>query len=80
VVYRILIFYIGSIFIIVSVYPWDEISSLGSPFVLTFAKVGITAAAAIINFVVITAAMSGCNSGIFSTIRLLYTLAEQDQA
>lgn len=80
VVYRILIFYIGSIFIIVSVYPWDEISSLGSPFVLTFAKVGITAAAAIINFVVITAAMSGCNSGIFSTSRLLYTLAEQDQA
>ncbi|WP_323703816.1 amino acid permease [Mammaliicoccus sp. Dog046] len=79
VVWRILIFYIGSIFVIVTVYPWDQVDQIGSPFVATFAKVGITAAATIINFVVITAAMSGCNSGIFSTSRLLYTLAKQKQ-
>ncbi|GAA3313569.1 hypothetical protein GCM10020331_003990 [Ectobacillus funiculus] len=42
-----------------------------------FAKIGITAAAGIINFVVITAAMSGCNSGIFSATRMLYTLAKK---
>ncbi len=46
----------------------------------TFAKVGITAAAGIINFVVITAAMSGCNSGIYSAGRMLYTLAMNGQA
>ncbi len=62
-IWRILIFYIGAIFVIVTVYPWDQLQSIGSPFVATFAKVGITAAAGIINFVVITSAMSGCNSG-----------------
>ncbi|MDQ7860532.1 amino acid permease [Peribacillus frigoritolerans] len=70
----------GAIFIIVTVYPWDQLSSIGSPFVATFAKVGITAAAGIINFVVITAAMSGCNSGIYSAGRMLYTLGMNGQA
>ncbi|MDI3410305.1 amino acid permease [Bacillus sonorensis] len=73
-------FYIGAIFVIVTVYPWDELNAIGSPFVSTFAKVGITAAAGIINFVVITAAMSGCNSGIFSAGRMLYTLGVNGQA
>lgn len=72
---RILIFYIGAIFIIVSIYPWNQLSELGSPFVQTFSKIGITFAAALINFVVITAALSGCNSGIFSASRMVYTLA-----
>ncbi|AJI25364.1 amino acid permease [Priestia megaterium] len=80
IIWRILIFYIGAIFVIVTVYPWNELDSLGSPFVSTFAKVGVTAAAGIINFVVITAAMSGCNSGIFSAGRMLYTLGVNGQA
>ncbi|MGP7816603.1 amino acid permease [Niallia sp. 01092] len=80
IIWRILIFYIGAIFVIVTVYPWNQLDSLGSPFVSTFAKVGITAAAGIINFVVITAAMSGCNSGIFSAGRMLYTLGVNGQA
>lgn len=80
IVWRILIFYIGAIFVIVTVYPWDELHSIGSPFVATFAKVGITAAAGFINFVVITAAMSGCNSGIYSAGRMLYTLGVNGQA
>ena len=61
-------------------YPWDQLSTIGSPFVATFAKVGITAAAGLINFVVITAAMSGCNSGIYSAGRMLYTLGVNGQA
>jgi amino acid transporter, AAT family len=77
---RILIFYVGAIFVIVTVYPWNELTAIGSPFVATFAKVGITAAAGIINFVVITAAMSGCNSGIYSAGRMLYTLGVNKQA
>lgn len=80
IIWRILIFYIGAIFVIVTVYPWDKLDSIGSPFVATFAKIGITAAAGIINFVVITAAMSGCNSGIYSAGRMLYTLAMNGQA
>lgn len=75
-VMRILIFYIGAIFVIVAIYPWNQLGSIGSPFVKTFAKVGITFAAEIINFVVLTAALSGCNSGIFSASRMLYTLAQ----
>lgn len=74
IVARILLFYIGSIFIIVTIYPWNQLAKVGSPFVETFSRVGITAAAAIINFVLVTAAMSGCNSGIFSSSRMLYTL------
>ncbi|MBV4439874.1 MAG: amino acid permease [Clostridium tyrobutyricum] len=80
IIWRILIFYIGAIFVIVTIYPWNQISALGSPFVLTFAKIGISAAAGIINFVVLTAAMSGCNSGIYSCGRMLYTLSENGQA
>ncbi len=79
VIWRILIFYLGAIFVIVSVYPWDELGNIGSPFVATFAKVGITFAAGLINFVVLTAAMSGCNSGIFSASRMIYTLARKGQ-
>ncbi|MFD0050671.1 amino acid permease [Actinomycetes bacterium NPDC127524] len=80
IIWRILIFYIGAILVIVTVFPWDQLHSVGSPFVATFAKVGITAAAGIINFVVITAAMSGCNSGIYSAGRMLYTLGVNGQA
>ena len=80
VFWRILIFYVGALFVIMSIYPWDEIGTAGSPFVLTFEKIGIPKAAGIINFVVLTAALSSCNSGIFSTGRMLFNLAEQKQA
>lgn len=80
IIWRILIFYIGAIFVILAMYPWNQLGAIGSPFVMTFAKVGITAAAGIINFVVLTAAMSGCNSGIYSAGRMLYTLSKNGQA
>jgi len=80
VLYRILIFYVGALLVIMSIYPWNEIGTKGSPFVMTFAKIGIPAAAGIINFVVLTAALSSCNSGLFSTGRMLYNLALQKNA
>lgn len=80
VFWRILLFYVGALFVIMSIYPWDQIGTQGSPFVLTFEKIGIGQAAGIINFVVLTAALSSCNSGIFSTGRMLFNLAEQKQA
>lgn len=79
IVARILIFYVGAIFVIVTIYPWDKLDTVGSPFVETFAKVGITAAAGIINFVMLTAAASALNSGLFSSSRMLYTLAQQKE-
>lgn len=80
VFWRILLFYVGALFVIMSIYPWNEIGANGSPFVLMFEKIGIGPAAGIINFVVLTAALSSCNSGIFSTGRMLFNLAEQKQA
>ncbi len=80
VLWRILIFYVGAIFIIVTIYPWNKLDTIGSPFVTTFAKVGITAAASVINFVVLTAALSGANSGIYSSSRMLYKLAHEGEA
>lgn len=79
IIWRILIFYVGAILVIVTIYPWNQIGSQGSPFVLTFAKVGIGMAADIINFVVLTAALSGCNSGIYSCGRMLFTLSKNRQ-
>ena len=75
-----MVFYVGAIFVIVTIYPWNQLDSLGSPFVTTFAKVGITAAASIINFVVLTAALSGANSGIYSSSRMLFKLSHDGDA
>lgn len=80
VFWRILIFYVGALFVVMSLYPWNQIGTIGSPFVLTFNKLGIRAAAGIINFVVLTAALSSCNSGLFSTGRMLYNLSLQGKA
>ncbi len=75
IMWRILIFYIGAIFVIVTIFPWNQLSAIGSPFVETFTRVGIAGAAGIINFVILTAALSGANSGIFSASRFLYKLS-----
>jgi AAT family amino acid transporter/D-serine/D-alanine/glycine transporter len=80
ITFRILIFYIGALLVIMSLVPWTELSPDTSPFVFVFEKMRIPAAATIINIVVITAASSSCNSGIFSTGRMLYSLAQRGQA
>lgn len=77
---RILLFYVGALFVIMSIYPWNRLNPDASPFVRVFADIGLPAAAGIINFVVLTSAASSCNSGIFSTSRMLYSLAEDGKA
>ncbi|MFZ2352426.1 amino acid permease [Paucilactobacillus nenjiangensis] len=72
---RIGLFYIGSMIAIMMVSPWNKITTTSSPFVQVFSGIGITSAAAILNFVVLTAAMSATNSAIFSTSRTLHALA-----
>lgn len=77
---RIIIFYVGALVTIMSIYPWTSISPERSPFVQVFSAVGVMAAATIVNFVVLTSAASACNSGIFSTSRMVYALAKEDNA
>jgi len=80
IIARILIFYIGALLIIMSLVPWTELSPSVSPFVFVFEKLRLPAAATLINLVVITAAASSCNSGLFSTGRMLWSLAQRGQA
>ncbi|MEJ6400440.1 amino acid permease [Nicoliella sp. Es01] len=75
---RILLFYIGSLLALMVIYPWNDISQNSSPFVQVFENIGITSAAAIINFVVLTAAASACNSAVFTTGRMLYSLTGRE--
>ncbi|WP_338450718.1 amino acid permease [Niallia oryzisoli] len=77
---RVLIFYIGALIVIMSVYPWNAIVPTESPFVQVFVAVGIAAAAGIVNFVVLTSAASACNSAIFSTSRMVYSLGKEKYA
>ncbi|WP_147195718.1 proline-specific permease ProY [Pantoea sp. MBD-2R] len=77
---RILVFYVGTLFVIMSIYPWNQVGTNGSPFVLTFQHMGIAAAAAILNFVVITASLSAINSDVFGVGRMLHGMAEQGHA
>lgn len=78
--WRILVFYVGTLFVIMSIYPWDQVGTGGSPFVLTFQHMGISAAAGILNFVVITASLSAINSDVFGVGRMLHGMAEQGNA
>jgi len=71
---RIILFYVGSLFFLMAMYPWQYFSAAHSPFVQVFTNLGIRSAAAIINFVVLTAAASSCNSALFSTGRMLFSL------
>jgi D-serine/D-alanine/glycine transporter len=77
---RIIMFYVLALMVIMAVTPWSHVVAERSPFVEMFMLIGLPAAASIVNFVVLTSAASSANSGIFSTSRMLYGLAEQGVA
>ncbi|BCA86602.1 amino acid permease [Enterococcus saigonensis] len=77
---RIILFYLGALFVIMAIYPWNSLNSSESPFVEVFSDIGITAAATVINVVVLSAAASACNSAIYSTGRMLRSLAQEGSA
>ncbi|MDU6431445.1 MAG: amino acid permease [Pantoea sp.] len=77
---RIIIFYMLSMVVIIAVTSWAAISPDVSPFVTLFDKAGLPAAAAIINFVALTSAMSSANSGVYSSTRMLYGLSVEKHA
>lgn len=74
---RILLFYIGGLLVIMSVIPWFKVDPDSSPFVKLFTLICVPFAAGIVNFVVLTAAASATNSGIYSNSRILFGLAKQ---
>ncbi len=80
IVYRVLLFYICTIFILLSLYPWNQIAEGGSPFVLIFDSLGSQSVATILNFVVLTAAISVYNGTSYGTSRMLLGLSEQGNA
>ncbi|UVM57274.1 amino acid permease [Pseudomonas sp. B21-012] len=77
---RILLFYVFTLLVLMSIYPWSKIGSEGSPFVQIFSGLGIGSAATLLNIVVISAAVSAINSDIFSAGRMMYGMAHNGQA
>ncbi|MGK8489008.1 amino acid permease [Nocardia asiatica] len=78
--FRIGLFYVGALVVIMSVSSWRDFHAGKSPFVEVFQQIGIPGAAGIVNFVLLTAALSSCNSGIYSTGRMLRTLSLRGEA
>jgi D-serine/D-alanine/glycine transporter len=77
---RIIVFYVLALIAIMAVTPWRDVVPGKSPFVELFVLAGLPAAASIINFVVLTSAASSANSGVFSTSRMLFGLAQEGDA
>ena len=80
IVWRIVFFYIGSVAILLMVVPWDELPSQTSPFAFAFGKFGLPAADQVMNAVVLTAALSVLNSGLYSGSRMLFALSKHGYA
>ncbi len=79
-IYRILIFYVGALGVLLSLYPWEKVVTGGSPFVMIFHALNSNFVANALNVVVLTAALSVYNSGVYSNSRMLYGLAKQGNA
>jgi amino acid transporter, AAT family len=84
IVFRLIFFYILAIIAMLAMTPWNRLGTeagiLGSPFVSAFSEVGIPYAASIMNLVVITAALSSCNTDLYLTTRMLFSLSRQGYA
>ncbi|AZB42315.1 amino acid permease [Bacillus sp. FJAT-42376] len=75
--WRILIFFILSVFVLAGLFPWKEAGLMESPFVTVFDQIGIPYAADIMNFVIITAVLSVANSGLYATSRMLWSMSRE---
>lgn len=80
VIFRITLFYVGSLFLIVAIVPWTEIVPGQSPFVVAMERIKAPAAGAITNIIVLTAVLSCLNSGLYVASRILFTLAGRGDA
>ncbi|AZG47623.1 amino acid permease [Gordonia insulae] len=75
VIFRIAVFYVGSLLLLALLLPYTEFKAGESPFVTFFSKIGVPAAGGIMNLVVLTAALSSLNAGLYSTGRILRSMA-----
>ncbi len=78
--FRILLFYVAALAVIMSIIPWDEVTGESSPFVEVFAALQVPAAQHVMNFVVLTAALSAMNAIFYACSRTMFGLAEQGHA
>ncbi|MFV8311268.1 amino acid permease [Mycobacteroides chelonae] len=77
---RIMLFYVLTLAVIMSLNPWRSIDSNSSPFVQIFEGLGLTSAATVLNVIVVTAALSAINSDVFAAGRMIYGMAQRGQA
>ena len=80
VVYRILLFYIGSLVVLLALYPWIDVQANSSPFVMIFHELDSNLVASALNFVILVASLSVYNSGVYSNSRMLFGLSVQGNA
>lgn len=80
VVARIMLFYVGSIFLLAVIVPWNTNKQGASPFVAAFREMGIPYADHIMNAVVLTAVLSCLNSGLYTSSRMLFVLGARREA
>lgn len=80
VITRICLFFVGSVFLLAVILPWDSAELSGSPFVAAFTEMGIPYADDIMNAVVLTAVLSCLNSGLYTASRMLFVLAARREA
>ncbi|MDX3187138.1 amino acid permease [Streptomyces sp. MN03-5084-2B] len=80
VIWRIAIFYVGSVLVLAMLMPWSDYQAGVSPFVAVFSRLGAPWIGDVMNLVVLTAALSSANSGIYSTGRMLRALADRGEA
>ncbi len=80
IVVRIMLFYVVSIFLIVSVLPWNTVIVGQSPFAQTLGLIGVPGAETMMNFIVLTAVLSCLNSGLYVCSRVLFTLSVRRDA
>jgi GABA permease len=77
---RIAIFFVGSVFLLTVILPWNSVQAGSSPFVAALKQIGIPGADEVMNAVVLTAVLSCLNSGLYSASRVLFVLARQHEA
>jgi L-asparagine permease len=75
IMWRVAVFYVGSVVLLALLLPYTDYSGEESPFVTVFAKLGVPGAAGVMNLVVLTAALSSLNSGLYSTGRILRSMS-----
>jgi GABA permease len=79
VITRVLVFYVGSILLVVCLVPWNS-AGIGTPYVSALRAMGTPAAAQIMNAVVLTAVLSALNSGLYASSRMLFALTRRGDA